>query len=60
MFRIIISSQFKRPSGLLGAFTSNIMIKGNRRNYDVLLKNMNVQANDKILEIGYGPGIGII
>jgi ubiquinone/menaquinone biosynthesis C-methylase UbiE len=59
MFRRIIASQFKRPTGLFGIFTSNLMIKGNRRNYDGLLKDLNIQPHDKILEIGYGPGIGI-
>lgn len=35
------------------------MIKGNRPAYDVLLKDMEVQPGEKVLEIGYGPGIGI-
>jgi len=59
MLKRIISSQFKKPAGLMGVFVSNLMIRGNRHNYDVLLKDLNVQAGDKILEIGYGPGIGI-
>ena len=59
MIRKLIASQFKKPNGLFGIFTSNLMIKGNRSNYDTLIKDLNVKANDKILEIGYGPGIGI-
>jgi len=35
------------------------MIKGNRNKYDTLIKDMNLQTNDILLEIGYGPGMGI-
>jgi SAM-dependent methyltransferase len=59
MIRRIIASQFKKPSGLFGVFISNLMIRGNRRNYYILVKDLNVHTNDKILEIGYGPGFGI-
>jgi len=59
MLKEIIASQFKKPAGLFGIFTSNLMIKGNRDKYDTLIKDLNIKANDKILEIGYGPGIGI-
>jgi ubiquinone/menaquinone biosynthesis C-methylase UbiE len=59
MFKRFISSQFRKPRGLFGIVTSNWMIKGNWRNYQILLKELNIQPNDKILEIGYGPGIGI-
>jgi ubiquinone/menaquinone biosynthesis C-methylase UbiE len=59
MLRQLIAMQFKKPAGLFGIFTSNLMIKGNKNNYDVLITEMNIQPHDKILEIGYGPGIGI-
>jgi SAM-dependent methyltransferase len=59
MIRNLIASQFKKPTGLFGMFTSNLMIKGNKSSYDNLIKDLNIKANDKILEIGYGPGIGI-
>lgn len=59
MFRTFIASQFKKPTGLFGRFTSNIMIKGNRKNYERLIKELDIQPQDKILEIGYGPGEGI-
>lgn len=59
MIKKLIASQFKKPGGLFGNFYSNLMAKGNRRNYDELMNELNIQPNDKILEIGYGPGIGI-
>jgi cyclopropane fatty-acyl-phospholipid synthase-like methyltransferase len=54
-----IGIQFKRPSGFLGKIVSGLMVKGNRSAYDILLSDLNIQPNNKILEIGYGPGIGI-
>jgi len=59
MFRNFIAQQFKRPSGWFGNFSSKIMIKGNRNKYEALIKEMDIQTNDKLLEIGYGPGLGI-
>jgi len=59
MIKKLFASQFKKPGGLFGNFYSNIMEKGNRRNYVVLINDFNIQPYDKILEIGYGPGIGI-
>jgi SAM-dependent methyltransferase len=54
-----IGLQFKKPTGFLGKFISNLMIKGNTHEYETLIKDFNIQSNDKLLEIGYGPGIGI-
>ena len=59
MFRKFIASQFKKPTGLLGIFTSNLMVKNNQKNYDRLIKDLDLQPHDILLEIGYGPGIGI-
>ena len=59
MIKKLLASQFKKPSGLFGNFFSNLMEQGNRRNYVVLINDLNIQPNDKLLEIGYGPGIGI-
>ena len=59
MINKLIASQFKKPSGILGIFTSNLMVKSNSVNYDILLNKLNPEPQDKILEIGFGPGIGI-
>jgi SAM-dependent methyltransferase len=59
MIKKFFASQFKKPRGLFGNFYSKLMEKGNSRNYVVLINELNIQPNDKILEIGYGPGIGI-
>lgn len=59
MLKKAIAWQFKKPSGLFGIFTSNLMIKENMSRYSLLIKDLNIQPLDKILEIGYGPGVGI-
>jgi cyclopropane fatty-acyl-phospholipid synthase-like methyltransferase len=59
MLREFIASQFKKPTGLFGIFSSNLMVKNNQKNYDRLIRDLDLQAQDKVLEIGYGPGIGI-
>src|SRR5258708_24536146 len=59
MLKKLIASQFKKPSGLFGIFSSRIMIKGNMSIYHKLIKNLEIKPDDKILEIGYGPGVGI-
>jgi ubiquinone/menaquinone biosynthesis C-methylase UbiE len=59
MLRKFIASQFKRPAGLFGIWSSNLMKKSNKSNYATLLKRLNLQPQDKLLEIGYGPGEGI-
>ncbi|MGE5521954.1 MAG: class I SAM-dependent methyltransferase [Candidatus Dadabacteria bacterium] len=59
MLRAFIASQFKKPTGLFGIFSSSVMIKNNRKNYDRLIMDLDLQPQDKLLEIGYGPGVGI-
>ena len=59
MLRKFVALQFKKPSGWLGIWASNVMIKGNERAYDKLIKDLHLQPHDKLLEIGYGPGRGI-
>ena len=59
MLKNFIAAQFKKPSGLFGLFSSNIMIKGNKDKYEKLIKELDLQPHDNLLEIGYGPGVGI-
>jgi ubiquinone/menaquinone biosynthesis C-methylase UbiE len=59
MLRELIAFQFKKPSGLFGLFTSNLMVRNNQKNYDTLIKDLDLQPQDQVLEIGYGRGIGI-
>ena len=59
MFRDFIASQFRKPSGWFGIFTANLMVKNNQKNYDRLISALDLQPQNKLFEIGYGPGIGI-
>jgi hypothetical protein len=35
-----IASKFKKPMGLLGVWTANLMMKNNQKNYDRLIKDL--------------------
>ena len=59
MLQNFIAGQFKKPTGWFGNYSSRIMIRGNHDKYNTLIKDMDIQPDNKILEIGYGPGIGI-
>ena len=55
----IIGSQFRRPSGMLGRIISLLMLNGNKPAYDKLIPELQIKQNDRILEIGYGHGMGV-
>jgi cyclopropane fatty-acyl-phospholipid synthase-like methyltransferase len=59
MLPAFIASQFKKPTGLLGIFTSYLMMKSNREKYNRVINDLDLQPHDKLLEIGYGLGMGI-
>jgi SAM-dependent methyltransferase len=54
-----VGAQFRKPTGFLGWLISCLMIKENRISYEYVIKELEIQPDNKILEIGYGPGIGI-
>lgn len=54
-----IGNQFRKPSGFFGKIISCIMVKGNSAAYDKIIRELAIEKHDKILEIGYGHGIGI-
>src|SRR5512145_3503903 len=54
-----IGNQFRKPRGLLGKIIAKLMIKGNSREYDKLIPILEIQPHDRLLEIGYGHGMGI-
>lgn len=54
-----IGKQFRRPSGVCGMIVSKIMKKGNRCEYERLLPELDIKDGDRILEIGFGHGLGL-
>ena len=55
----IIGLQFRKPVGVLGKIIANLMVVGNHIFYKTMIDYLTIRSNDKILEIGYGPGIGV-
>lgn len=54
-----ISRQFEKPEGTLGSFIGTLMSLKNRNRIDWIVSLMNVKPGERILEIGYGPGVAI-
>ena len=55
----LIGSQFKQPRGVLGKIISKVMKKGNSPDYDKIIPELEIKENDRILEVGYGHGLGV-
>jgi arsenite methyltransferase len=52
-----IARQLSRPSGLGGAFIRLVMNRTNAKLNELALAELNVQAGDRALEIGFGGGL---
>jgi ubiquinone/menaquinone biosynthesis C-methylase UbiE len=59
MIARFIAGQSRKPTGILGRLVGNFMARGNEYEVVWTVALLNVQANDHVLEIGFGPGIGI-
>jgi SAM-dependent methyltransferase len=59
MMSRLIAGKFRNPTGFLGRLVGNMMTRRNEPaiNWTILL--LNIQQNEHILEIGFGPGVGI-
>lgn len=57
--RIILMRMFGRPKGLLGKLGGFIMARMNYQCAAWVIDLLHVQPNDKVLEVGFGPGVGI-
>ena len=55
----MLAGQFRKPRGLLGRYISGAMLERNRQAYDWLFSNSDIGPDDRVLEIGFGPGHGI-
>jgi ubiquinone/menaquinone biosynthesis C-methylase UbiE len=56
-FRKFVTIQFGNPSGLLGKLMGERMAKGNLYDAQWTLSLLDIQPQDNILEIGFGPGV---
>jgi ubiquinone/menaquinone biosynthesis C-methylase UbiE len=59
MFENILMRMFGRPRGALGRLGGMIMARMNQQCAAWVIDLLEVQPNDRILEVGFGPGVGI-
>ncbi len=52
----ILWSQLGKPSGLQGRIVGKLMTSSNASAHDLTLANAAVEANDRVLEVGFGGG----
>ncbi len=55
----MLMRMFGRPKGILGRLGGIIMARSNREFARWVLGLLELQPNDKVLEVGFGPGVGI-
>lgn len=55
----MLMRMFGRPQGLLGRLGGLIMARTNRKCAVEVIDLLNVQPHDSVLEVGFGPGVGI-
>jgi ubiquinone/menaquinone biosynthesis C-methylase UbiE len=55
----ILMRMFGHPQGFLGHLGGLVMARTSRNCAVWILSLLDVQPNDKVLEVGFGPGIGI-
>jgi ubiquinone/menaquinone biosynthesis C-methylase UbiE len=55
----ILIRMFGRPQGLLGRLGGIIMARTNQRCAAWVIDLLSIQPQDRVLEVGFGPGVGI-
>ncbi len=58
MISKFIASQFKQPSGIMGRFLMGFVLnKGNAKINQLTVELLDIQASDRVLDIGFGGGV---
>ena len=55
----IFAEQLRQPKGLLGKLAGHLMARMDKPSNDWAISLMNIQPDDHLLEIGFGPGMAI-
>jgi ubiquinone/menaquinone biosynthesis C-methylase UbiE len=55
----ILMRMFGRPKGILGRLGGIIMARTNQQCAAWVIDLLGIQPNDRVLEVGFGPGVGI-
>src|SRR5438445_7217337 len=58
-FNSVFASQWSCPHGPLGWVAGKLMERGNHKMNDLGLQALDAQANDAVLEVGFGPGAAL-
>ena len=59
LFGRLLASQIRQPRGLLGRLVGRGMARQNKESNDWTISLLNVQPDDHVLEVGFGPGLAI-
>lgn len=59
MLKRFIAGKFRNPEGLSGRLVGKLMANGNRQAVDWTVWLLDIAADDHVLEVGFGPGVGI-
>lgn len=54
-----LKSQFGHPRGVVGRLVGHVLAIENQERIAWAIQQLDIQADDHVLEIGYGPGLGI-
>jgi ubiquinone/menaquinone biosynthesis C-methylase UbiE len=54
-----LAEQLRKPSGFFGKLVAKMMEFRNRASYKEIVSKLSPHTGEHILEIGYGPGLGI-
>jgi hypothetical protein len=57
--RKILMRMFGRPEGVLGRLGGVIMARMNRDAATQIIEMLDIRPDDKVLEVGFGPGVAI-
>ena len=59
MWQRVMDEQYRRPSGLLGRWVGNKMARQHVPENQWTVGLLAAQPHDRILEVGFGPGLAI-
>ncbi len=59
MIARFIAGQSRKPTGFFGRLVGDLMARGNEYEVGWTVSLLNIQADDHVLEVGFGPGVGI-
>jgi ubiquinone/menaquinone biosynthesis C-methylase UbiE len=59
MINRLFAAKLRRPTGFFGRLVGNVMARGNEHEAGWTVSLLNIQPDQHILEIGFGPGVAI-